>query len=1067
MKSMKTIKAIKAIKKTFSAMSALMLVTVLCLGALVGCDVLGRPSVDETEGPEERSECELNGHTWTDATCVMPRMCTVCGEIADDVLGEHNFVDDVCTVCGILAPHEETSEGPIEPPVVEELEFELDESTDTYIVMGKGTYTGMDVVIPSTYNGKPVTGIYEKAFYHCYQIESIIIPDSVTDIPDAAFWACEYLESVTVGNGVTSIGSCAFLSCYRLESVKLGNGVKLIGETAFGDCTSLASINIPDSVTYIGNYAFEGCSSLVLNTYDNAQYLGNEQHPYLALIKAKDTDITSCRICDHTKFIYSKAFMECNSLASVNIPAGVTALSDSVFSGCSSLKSVIIPDGVIDIGRYAFSDCTSLESINIPSGIKVLNEAVFNYCSSLKSINIPNGLTDIGHLAFSYCSSLKSINIPDSVTWIGDAFSGCDGLEAVYITDLAAWCKIDFYQPNLGSFTSNPLECAGNLYLNGKLVTSIVIPKGITSINASAFEGCRSLTSVTIPDGVTSIGKFAFLNCSNLTELSVPSTLTYVGEYALTGCGDLKCNTYRNAEYLGNGSDPYVILFDASNTIAKTIEIHPRTKIIYDCAFENGSITDITIPDRVTGIGYAAFRYCKKLKSITIPKSVSYIGKNAFTYCNSLEAVHITDIKAWLNIEFSSDYDVTNPLYYAHKLYLNDSLVKKLVIPEDVDSIKAWAFIGCTSLEELVIHSGVTSIRENAFRYCGGLQSISVAEGNAVYTSAGNCLVDIKSGMLLLGSNNSVIPTDGSVKDINNYAFYGCSGITAISIPDSVKTIGDNAFYGCSGLKTLTIGSGVSRIDDYAFAYCGELDSINVAQDNGAYSSAGNCLVRRYDGNLILGCNNSVIPTDGSVKSIESRAFVNCQRLTAINIPESVTYISLYAFYGCSGLESISVAKGNAVYHSDGNCLIHTETKELRLGCKNSIIPSDGSVDYLSDDSFNGCTSLTNITIPDTILYMGSAFSDCSGLINIVIPNSVTRIESSAFSGCSSLTSITIPDSVTWIGDSSFSGCSSLTDIYYSGTSEQWESIEWDGWNWRNDINSNWNIHFLGDEISN
>jgi hypothetical protein len=147
------------------------------------------------------------------------------------------------------------------------------------------------------------------------------------------------------------------------------------------------------------------------------------------------------------------------------------------------------------------------------------------------------------------------------------------------------------------------------------------------------------------------------------------------------------------------------------------------------------------------------------------------------------------------------------------------------------------------------------------------------------------------------------------------------------------------------------------------------------------------------------------------------------------------------SFSNCSGLTSITVDYRNTNYHSDGNCLIKTSSKELILGCKNSIIPTDGSVTSIGDCAFSGCSGLTSITIPDRVTSIGwYAFKDCNSLVSINIPNSVTSIGWSAFAYCSSLTSITIPSSITYIGDRAFFGCDSLTSAIFENTNYWWYS---------------------------
>ena len=305
-------------------------------------------------------------------------------------------------------------------------------------------------------------------------------------------------EGLTVINGtVTDIGSCtdttlyinmpvadaAFANNKYIERVYLGSGVTSVGKQTFSGCTSLKSISIPDSVTSIGADAFLGCSSL-----------------------------TSITIPDSVTSIGAGAFADCSSLTSITIPDSITSIGVSVFDGCSSLTSITIPDSVTSIGDNAFYNC-----------------------SSLTSITIPDSVTDIGEAMFEGCSSLTSITIPDSVTDIGySVFKGCNSLTNVYISDIAAWCNIKY-----ASYDSNPLYYANNLYLNGDLVTDLVIPDSVTSIGDYAFVGCNGLTSITIPDSVTSIGSHAFEDCASLTSITIPDSVTSIGSYAFYGCRSL------------------------------------------------------------------------------------------------------------------------------------------------------------------------------------------------------------------------------------------------------------------------------------------------------------------------------------------------------------------------------------------------------------------------------------------------------------------------------------------------------------------------------------------------
>ena len=295
------------------------------------------------------------------------------------------------------------------------LDFFLKDDGTYAVAMGNAKYLSK-IVIPATYNGRAITEIADNGFSLAKVVE-VIIPDSVT-----------------------SIGYRAFSDCSSLTSIEILDGVTSIGYEAFRGCSSLTSIVIPDSVTIIGGSAFWNCDSLVYNEYDNAYYLGNENNPYLALIRAKDESISSCSINNATKFIHSNAFSGCFSLTSIEIPDSVTSIGEYAFSKCSSLTSIAIPDSVSSIGYEAFRGCSSLTSIVIPDSVTTIGDYAFSGCSSLTSVVIPDGVTSIGSYAFYYCTSLTSIEIPDSVTSIGGwAFCDCYSLTSIVFDNPNGW----------------------------------------------------------------------------------------------------------------------------------------------------------------------------------------------------------------------------------------------------------------------------------------------------------------------------------------------------------------------------------------------------------------------------------------------------------------------------------------------------------------------------------------------------------------------------------------------------------------------------------------------------
>ena len=460
-------------------------------------------------------------------------------------------------------------------------------------------------------------------------------------------------------------------------------------------------------------------------------------------------------------------------------------------------------------------------------------------------------------------------------------------------------------------------------------------------------------------------------------------------------------SAYADTLTTGKCGDNVTYSFDTSTGMLKISGTGKMTDYSYhnySPFYQNTNIESVSIEDGVTSIGDFAFCHCKSLTNVTIGNSVTSIGE--------------------------------------------------------------CAFLRCASLISITIPNSVTSIENEAFEDCTSLKSIEVSGNNKNYSSLDGVLFNKDKSKLITypaGKADSEYAIPNSVTSIDYYAFNSCTSLTSITIPNSVTGIGGSAFYGCTSLASITIPNSVTSIGGSAFYGCTSLASITIPN---SVTSIG-----YFAFNSCTSLTSITIPD--SVTSIGEDAFRSCTSLTSITIPDSVTSIGSSAFYNCKSLTKVDyngtvsqwksikgydnvskiikctdgiVGNGNTVtidnlkykiYDDTATLVGYTDSPENLVISKN--ISYEGytlNVISIGESAFKGCTSLTSVTIGNSVTSIGRcAFDDCTSLTSITIPNSVTSIGNSAFYNCTSLTNITIPGSVTSIGDFAFYNCTSLTNV--------------------------------------
>ncbi len=384
---------------------------------------------------------------------------------------------------------------------------------------------------------------------------------------------------------------------------------------------------------------------------------------------------------------------------------------------------------------------------------------------------------------------------------------------------------------------------------NGKMYS-------VEAIGDRAFNACAQLTSLHIPAGVKRIGHLAFASCTSLHFVNLPAALREIGDAAFYGCSSLVSMSLP-ASLSTIGKDAFArcpmlerFAVDEQNAYFSAVD-----HVLYDkkvtrlIAFPNAKDDVFTLPRTVTAIADGAFSHCVSLTSVGLPQGLKTIGDAAFYGCKKLQTISL---------------------------------------PSSLTSIGCWAFSECESLTFISLPALLTTLGDDAFSFCSALTDINVDGANPNFVSDEGVLFDKKRATII--------------------AYPGGKG-PSYSVPQSVTRISNHAFYGCVALQHITIHQDLVSIEDDPFVFCENLTDIDVASDNGKYSSSEGILYNKEQTDIVTvpKGREGVVSVPSSVSRISTGAFLCNEKLQAVSLPQSVQTIGDYAFLGCYQLATVNI----------------------------------------------------------------------------------------------------------------------------------------------------------------
>ena len=571
--------------------------------------------------------------------------------------------------------------------------------------------------------------------------------------------------------------------------------------------------------------------------------------------------------------------MDGNLVTDLTVPSSVRSIPAYAFYGCEKIASVTIPSGVSTIGIWAFRGCTALKNLTLEDGGTLTLE--YNGFSHRPFQENPIETLYLGRAVAKQCfvddlASLKKLTVGNNITGFEEEyFENCKSLQEVHISNLSAWCRINFMDS-----LSNPLSRAHKLYMDGSLLTDLAIPSGISSVNPYAFYGGECFTSLSLHDGVTDMGDYAFYGCSGLSSLDLPAGVSTINRFVFAGCSNIEAvtipvtvkNVYSSAFARCTGIRQ-VTIDDSQEELVIKYYYDPYRDTNAGDLFENSAIEkmyvgrDITLENPDYRIAVSSY-----LGSLTVSDMVTKVG-NIFG-----DASHTDTGSQIPNMPELIIEDSEEPLLVSEGAFL------------DIKGSDYYMYVGRNLKKD-------TEFKSSPFSYY--LSSVELGPNVTEiipYMFDGCCWYTIY-GDVIYGLTEVLI--DGDIESIGESAFADCGDLARFDVPESVTFIGDNAFNGCIGLTYFDVPAATDYIGASAFEGCTGLTSLRF--ENGSEISG-------IADRTFYGCTGLLSMTlPESVTSVGESAFQDCSALTDLHLSQAVNSVGNRAFYGCLSLRTVRV----------------------------------------------------------------------------------------------------------------------------------------------------------------